>query len=343
MKTNKKIGLYVGKFVAYHKGHQYYINKFARSCDILNLVLCSNTKTDLVPYQVRHNWLQKDLKQGLFNVKDKIKLHLSMEDDITPYPDGIREWCNWIEHLTQNKIDIIFGNDDYVKECSYILGAKYYCPDHDRKFFNISSTKIFKSGLKYYDFLTDVSKPYFNKKILFLGAESSGKTSLCKKLSLYFKAPFVAEYGRIYEEQTVKFFNKRCSEWKVEDYEKIAATQSQMIQNLIEKPNNKLIFVDTDSLTTKLYCELYLGRSSSKLKDYVAAQNFDLIILLDHSDTNWVDDGIRTLQGRREEVLEKIKNNLTDLNREFILVKNKEGYESRFEEVKNLIKNKFNL
>jgi HTH-type transcriptional repressor of NAD biosynthesis genes len=343
MKTQNKAGLYVGKFVAYHQGHQYYINKFARSCDLLHLVLCVNTKTDLTSFEVRKNWLTKDLNWGLASVREKIKFHISFEDKITPYPDGIHEWCKWIEDLTQDKIDIIFGNDDYVKQCASILGAEHYSPDFERKLFNISSTKIIKSGLKYYDYLTEVAKPYFNKKILITGVESAGKSTLCRKLALHFNMPLVEEYGRKYEEQSIQQYNLRCTYWKVEDYEVIAETQNKLIEDQIEKPGNKLVFIDTDAMITEMYCELYLKKTSEKLSKIISNQNFDLIIFLDHSNTEWVNDGIRFMESQRNEVSEILKKKMRNIGREYIEIKNDKGYDFRFEEIIKLIESKFNI
>ena len=341
MKTHKKVGLYVGKFVAYHKGHQYYINKFARSCDILHLVLCANTKTDMVPYEKRQDWLMNDMKEGLVTVRQKIKFHLSVEDAIPPYPDGIQEWCKWIENLVEDKIDIMFGNDDYVNECANIFGAYYYSPDGSRKNFNVSSTKIVKGGLKYYDYLTDSAKPYFNKEVLITGPESSGKTTLCKQLATFFEAPFVEEYGRSYEEETLRRFNLRCTQWGIEDYEKIARRQDEMIRDISAKPDRKLTFIDTDAIITEMFCELYLKKTSERLKDIILSQKFDLIIYLDPTGTKWVDDGLRFMEDQRSEVGELIKNKLTNLGRDFILVKNENGYQKRFEDIKQIIKAKF--
>jgi HTH-type transcriptional repressor of NAD biosynthesis genes len=343
MKTQNKVGLYVGKFVAYHKGHQYYINKFARSCDLLHLILCINTKTDMTPFEVRKSWITKDLNWGLANVRHKIKFHISMEDDITPYPDGIRQWCKRIEDLTQDKIDVIYGNDEYVKECASIFGAQHYSPDSDRKLFNISSTKIIKSGLKYYDYLTEVAQPFFNKKVLITGAESSGKSKLCKKLAVHFKMPYIEEYGRKYEEETIKHHKLRCTEWKLGDYEIIAKTQNKLIEEQTEKAGNKLIFIDTDAMITEMYCELYLKKNSEILNKIVSNQKFDLVIFLDHNNTTWVNDGLRFMQDQRNEVSEIIKKKMHNLGRDYIVVYNDKGYDSREEEIIKLIESKFNI
>jgi HTH-type transcriptional repressor of NAD biosynthesis genes len=343
MNFNKK-GLFVGKFVAYHKGHQHYINKFAANCEKLNLVLCSNTRTDKVHYSIRKKWIEDDLNSGLVNAKNKIDFHLSLEDHITPYPDGIKEWCRHIENLV-GKVDVIFGNDDYVRECAREFGAYYCSPDQQRNSFNISSTKIYTSGLKYYDFLAEVSKPYFNKKVLLVGPESTGKSTLAKKLAVYFKGKYIEEYGRSYEEFMIKKYNRPCTQWGQDDYEFIAQRQNEMITEANDKPS-KLLFVDTDALITQIYYQLYLNTdASNKIDKIIKSQNFDLIMFLDHQSTEWVHDGLRFLADdeQRQNVGKLIQEKFREYGREYITLNNSQGYEQRFEEAKYLVKKTFNL
>jgi HTH-type transcriptional repressor of NAD biosynthesis genes len=213
----------------------------------------------------------------------------------------------------------------------------------NRNKINISSTKIVKGGLKYYDYLTDVAKPFFNKKVLIIGPESTGKTYLCKELARYFDAPYVEEYGRTYEEETIRKYKLRCTQWGVEDYEKIAQRQDEIINDISERPGHKLTFIDTDAMITEMFCQLYLKQTSYILKNTIFSQHFDLILYLDPVDTKWIDDGLRFMRNERSDVGKIIKNKLHHLGRQFIVVKNDEGYEKRFEKVKSLIKAQFNI
>lgn len=340
----KKVGLFVGKFIAFHKGHEYYIQKFSAACDKLNLVLCGNTIKDRVPCSIRRKWLETDLKPGmpLSCVRNKIKLHTLVEDNIRPYPEGIKEWCREVENLIEEKIDIMFGNDDYVRECAPEFGSFYCTPDQDRGVYNISSTKILDNNLKYYDLLTDVSKPYFNKKVLLIGPESTGKSTMARKLALYFKGKYVEEYGRHFEEEMIRKGNKKATEWGIKEYEQIANWQDFLINLLMEQPI-RLLFVDTDALITQLFAELYINENSPLLDKIVRKQHFDLILYLEPSNTQWVCDGLRQLHDQRDQVGELIMKKLKTLNRDFIVLKNDQGYDARLDQAKQLIQNKFNI
>jgi HTH-type transcriptional repressor of NAD biosynthesis genes len=342
-----KNGLYVGKFIAYHKGHQNCINKFSKLCDKLNLVLCANSKNDKVPYSIRKKWLEKDILSGLSSTSN-IKLHILIEDKIKPYPEGIAEWCQEIKKLVidpnnkNEKIDVMFGNEEYVKECANEFGSFYYVPDQERTNHNISSTKIITNSLKYYDYLADVSKPYFNKTVLITGSESTGKSQLAKKLSLYFNGKYVLEYGREYEEFTKATFKMNSTRWNVEDYIHVAKKHDAEINNLLKMPV-KLVFVDTDALITQMYCELYINQNSCVIENIIKHQKFDLILFLGEKNTKWVADGIRFLENERGMISNFIKEKLKHYNRKYIVLENVNGYDDRCENAKNIIKEAFKL
>lgn len=341
-----KNGLLFGKFIAYHQGHQYYINKFANSCKRLNLILCENTPTDKVPLKIRKKWLEEDLNSGgLKNVKDKINLITLNENKILPNPKCIKEWCSDVQNLFKiNKIDVIFGNDIYVKKYAEILKCNYFIPDVERSKYNISSTKIYSNGLKYYDLLAEVSKPHFNKTVLFIGPESTGKTTLVKRLSEYFKGEYIEEYHRIYKLESIEKFKRKPAEWDEKDFEKSAKKHDEMIKSALKNPC-KLLFIDTDAMITEMYLENDLNGKSDYLNSLASEQKFDLILYLDYKQTCWVDDGVRFLGAvnERERVSKIIKQKLRDYGREYVILENNEGYEKRFDNVVQIIKEKFKL
>ena len=59
------------------------------------------------------------------------------------------------------------------------------------------------------------------KKIVVIGPESSGKTTLCKDLATYHQTSWIPEYARIYLEEN-------GSNYQYEDLEKIARGQLKL-------------------------------------------------------------------------------------------------------------------
>ena len=339
-----KNGLYVGKFLSYHKGHQFYINYFSNLCEKLKLVLCVREK-DRVPYMIRKKWFEEDIiynKFGEISNHENIEIFMLNEDNNVDYPEGLKNWCPQFKKLV-GEVDIMFGNEEYVINCAKEMGIDYYVPDLSRKKLDISSTKILDNKLKYYDLITTVAKPYFNRKVLIIGPESTGKTTLTKMLTEHFNGVYIQEYGReYYENQVLRTGIHGFNHWTVKEFENIAEHQNNLIIEQLEKPS-KILFVDTDALSTEIYSNLYIRQTSTKLQSIIKQQIFDLIIFLDSNNTLYKEDGTRILKNERDFVSNYIKYSLNFFKKPFVVIENSKGYDKRFETIKALISENFNI
>lgn len=339
-----KTGLFVGKFVAYHKGHQHFINHFSSMCHKLKLVLCTKP-SDLVDGNIRKAWLENDLKYNIhneINEPQNIELFLLKEDDIPLYPEGLVQWCKAISNLVGD-FEIMFGNEEYVIDSANMFKCEYYIPDIKRKKINISSTEIYKNKLKYYDLLTTVAKPHFNKKVSITGVESTGKTTLAKNIAESFGGLFIEEYGRTYyENKVLKTGLHGFNNWTVQDFENIAYYHNSILEDAMSKPN-KLIILDTDALITEIFSNIYIRQTSEELQNIVKNQKFDLTVLLDYANTNWKNDGVRMLGDDRAFMNEYLKFSLNYFQKDFKIFFNSDGYENRYENVKKYIEHEFKI
>lgn len=348
-----KNGLYVGKFMAYHKGHQHCINSFSKLCEKLNVVICTRPD-DRINSSIRVKWLEKDLINNLYNEIEnptKIKFSVLQDEKFKPYPDGIVEWCEEINRLC-GKIDVMFGNEDYVKECSKIFKSEYYIPDVDRKRLNISSTKILDGNMKYYDLMNTVTKPHFNKIIRVLGSERVGKSYISSFLANEFDGTYIKEFGRDYiENEILKQGLHGQNHWSLKEFENCSLYHYNELQKLMDKPS-KFIIIDMDPLTIDLYSNIYLRENSEVLKQLIEKYKCDLTILLSHNKNTVLNyEDCEYLRHIKISKLSEIdtdfshKNfihSLKHYNQKFIEVKCN-NYEERENEIKNIMKKRFNL
>jgi HTH-type transcriptional regulator, transcriptional repressor of NAD biosynthesis genes len=84
-----------------------------------------------------------------------------------------------------------------------------------RELVSISGTKIRENPYQHWDYLPEVVRPCFVKKVCIFGPESTGKSTLTKKLAEHFHTSYVHEYAR-------PFLDLKNGECKAEDIEKIA-------------------------------------------------------------------------------------------------------------------------
>ncbi|MDR7077358.1 NadR type nicotinamide-nucleotide adenylyltransferase [Neobacillus niacini] len=105
---------------------------------------------------------------------------------------------------------------------------------------------------RHWEYIPNFVKPYFVKKIVLVGTESCGKSTLTKNLAKIYNTTYVEEYGRTVCEEL-----GGCDGIMIkEDYQKIAYGHKMAEYQAIEKAN-KLVFIDAEANVTQFYSNLY--------------------------------------------------------------------------------------
>jgi NadR type nicotinamide-nucleotide adenylyltransferase len=113
------------------------------------------------------------------------------------------------------------------------------------------------------------------------GAESTGKSTLAKKLAAHFECPAVAEYGRTYAEA-------HGTEFTLADLLAIAREQDRLMREAAaQRP--ALLLLDTDPLMTAAWAEMLFETVPDELLAYEKAEHY----LLFSPDVPWIADGTR--------------------------------------------------
>lgn len=154
-------------------------------------------------------------------------------------------------------------------------------------------------------------------RICLFGPESSGKSTLSRKLSQHYNAPLVPEYAREYLQHLWDTEQKIC---RPKDLLPIALGQMKLENKAIIQAE-QMIICDTDLLTTKVYSEAYYDGWSPELLSKMALENQYDLYLLTYIDTPWTQDDLRDRPERREEMFAHFENTLKKYERPYILVK----------------------
>ena len=283
-----KRGLVIGKFMPLHKGHISLVDYALTKCDELLLVVCATEKADTIPGLLRLQWIKETFG-------DNPRINIDYLDDILPGGKvSTREASDiWGEFCLYRfpKIDVIISSEKYGRYMAEYMGCEWDDYDPSRSKINVSATMIRNNPYKYWDYLADACKSYFTTKICIYGAESTGKTTISRQLSRHFDAIWIPETAR-------DLLRDRHCEY--EDMEMIATRQIATIR-AAEKSSPRLIFCDTDLLTTKIYSQVYYDKVPQTLLNLLPTDDYDLYIVLS-PDVDWVDDVQRDLEHRREEL-----------------------------------------
>jgi len=131
------------------------------------------------------------------------------------------------------------------------------------------------------------------KKIVVIGPEHAGKSTLCGYLADYYNTIWCPEFARAYllENGTSYTVNDliKIAKGQLDAEQKHAeALQSQIDQTGIIKP----LIIDTDMYVMKVWSEYVFGTCHTFILDEINKQDFDLYLLC-KPDIPWVKDELR--------------------------------------------------
>lgn len=128
------------------------------------------------------------------------------------------------------------------------------------------------------------------KKIVILGPESTGKSTLCRQLAAHYDTTWVEEYARAY-------LLKNGAAYSYENLLDIAkgqiASEEQAVQQLSainQQPS--AIFIDTDMHVMQVWCEFVFEKCQHWILNRIAERKYNLYLLC-NIDLPWVKDELR--------------------------------------------------
>ncbi|HEY3405899.1 MAG TPA: ATP-binding protein [Ohtaekwangia sp.] len=164
--------------------------------------------------------------------------------------------------------------------------------------------------------------------ICLYGPESTGKSTIAKLLAEKYQTEFVPEVAR---EMLI------TNDFTVEDIIQIGHAHHNRIQEKL-KTADKILFCDTDAITTQIYSQHYLNVIPDVLYELEERVNYDYYFLMD-IDVPWIADGLRDLGDRREEMFAIFKHELDKRNIEYAIISGEP--DSRIQQIDTIIRNKF--
>ncbi|MGE9311354.1 AAA family ATPase [Niabella sp. CJ426] len=145
------------------------------------------------------------------------------------------------------------------------------------------------------------------KKIVIIGPESTGKSTLCEQLAAHYNTVWCPEYAREYllQNGTNYTFDNLATIAKgqvaLEDeyVGKVENQESRKVRKLTESgsvlpdlPTSALLFLDTDMYVMKVWCEFVFGQCHRFILDEIVARKYDLYLLC-NIDLPWTKDELR--------------------------------------------------
>jgi HTH-type transcriptional regulator, transcriptional repressor of NAD biosynthesis genes len=286
--TEKKTGLTLGKFAPLHRGHQYLIETALREMDELIILIYEADETE-IPLSVRSGWLRRLYPQAVVLEAWDGPQQVGDTPDIRAMHEAyIRN------RLEGRKITHFYSSEFYGEHVSRALGAVNRQVDPARAVFPVSGTAVRENPFRWRQYVDPLVYRDLITKVVFLGAPSTGKSTLAEALAKKYGTVHVPEYGREYWEKHQ--VNRRLTPEQLLD---IARGHIEREEALLLEAD-RYLFVDTNAITTYMFSLDYHGFALPELTELArqAQSRYDLVFLC-ADDIPYEDTWDRSGEGKR--------------------------------------------
>ena len=302
-------GFFGGKFLPFHRGHLDCILRCASECEKLYVVLMLNGDEER---EIRANYRGPFPPEHL-NARTR---ELAMRAELAPFEnievlaydcreaderavrEGKHPWfyeCRDMVRL-MGKFDVAYSSEPAYAENfrAFYPWAQAVLLDEGRRRFPISATAIRAMPFyRAYECLPREYQKLVNKKVLFTGTESCGKSTLVRKLAAVLGTSFTEEQGKLACERV------GLSSPGAALYPQFVHAQA-MADAEAARRANMVALCDTDAVVTEFYLKVLEGHAGLPLAREVARLNsWDLVFFVEPT-VPWVADGLRLHERQRE-------------------------------------------
>ena len=123
------------------------------------------------------------------------------------------------------------------------------------------------------------------KKVVIIGPESTGKSTLCSQLSEHYKTCWCPEFAR-------EYLKELKGKYSFGDLLNIAHGQLELEDTMLNEAKNGFYFIDTDMYVMKVWCEVVFEDCHTWILKQIAQRQYDLYFLC-NTDLPWVKDELR--------------------------------------------------
>lgn len=249
-----KIGLTLGKFAPFHRGHQHVIDTALDEVDHLIVLAYDAPDVTRIPLPQRAAWIR-----ALYPTVQVIEAYDGPEE--TGYTDAIMAAHDAYITAKMRGHDVthFYSSEPYGTHVSRALSAIDRRVDMPRTTVPVSGTAVRADAAKHRRFVHPRVYRDLVERVVFVGAPSTGKSTLVAACAAAFDAPFMPEYGREYWEA------HQSARRLTPDQLLEIADGHRTREDARAEQADRYLLVDTDASTTRLFCRYYHGQVPARL------------------------------------------------------------------------------
>jgi NadR type nicotinamide-nucleotide adenylyltransferase len=275
----------VGKFLPPHLGHSLLLETALAQCARVDAIVCERAD-DPIPGELRAAWL-RELDP---------RLQVRRIDDVYD-PDDSALWARLTIGWLGARPNAAFTSEAYGEAWARAMDCAHIAVDRARARAPISGSAVRADPYASWAFLPPMVHSWYAKRVVLVGAESTGKTTLAEALAQRLATPWVPEYGR---EFTLVKYGRGDEQWRSSEFVEIAAEQQRQ-ENAAAREAKWVLVCDTNAFATALWHRRYMGAHDAAV-DAIAARDRCDLYLLTGDEIAFAQDGIRDGEGIRHEM-----------------------------------------
>jgi len=266
-------GLVVGRFLPPHSGHAALVRRALRACGRVTICLLPGPTAGPAD-EARADWLRE--------------LHPTA-NVVVATGDGDANGAEGRADLVRSSVgdgpERLFGGGERDAELARRLGIEL----DEGMGSGLPTAEVRRDPPAHWAELGSPVRAALARRVVVTGAESTGKTTLCRRLAERFRSVWVPEFGR--DLTVLKARTLPPEPWQPADFSWIAAEQERLALEAARR-GGPIVFVDTDAIATRVWEQRYLERASHATERIAEASRADLY-LLTVPDVPWIADGVR--------------------------------------------------
>ncbi len=297
-------GLVIGKFYPPHAGHHHLVRTAAAGATRVTVVVMAATVESLTLAD-RVAWMRE-----VHAADDKVTV-VGVRDD---HPVDYESDAIWRAHVelmkvaargvTDEPIDVVFTSEPYGDELARRLGARHVAVDRPRATHPVSGTQVRADPVAHWSALAPCVRGHLAWRVVLVGAESTGKTTLAAALAGRLRArggafaatTWVPEVGREVTEHKLAALGPAAPmtslAWDTADFVAIARAQAER-EARAARSGAPVLVCDTDAFATGIWHERYRGAPADAVDALGGAAPYHLYLVTHHDDVRFAQDGLR--------------------------------------------------
>jgi len=306
-----KHGLVLGKFYPPHAGHHLLIRTAARACERVT-VLALAASTEGLPLELRVAWLRE-----IHSPAPNVSVIGGIDEVPVDYADAkiwdlhMAVFRALLERAGAPAVDAVFTSEPSGDELARRFGARHISLDVERGLVPVSGTALRADPVGHWEWLEPPVRGYLAKRLVILGAESTGKTTLARALrdalaargGAFAETRWVPEFGREYTVEKLALARSDSAwrglpapgmddlVWTTDDFVAIARRQNEL-EEREARVGGPVLVCDTDAFATAVWHERY-RRARAREVESLADPRRRLYLVTHPDDVPFAQDDIR--------------------------------------------------